>query len=84
MRSQPYLDDLEKVVPSRYNMVIGVAKRARQIMEENNESDYPGVVKPVSIAMWDILNKKIKIVEKPFTKKPESNTRTIQEFEDME
>lgn len=67
MRSQPYLDDLEKVVPSRYNMVIGVAKRARQIMEENKvqETNYPGVVKPVSIAMWDIITRKIKIVEKP-------------------
>lgn len=84
MRSQPYLDDLEKIVPSRYNMVIGVAKRARHIMEENKESNYPGVVKPVSIAMWDILTKKIKIVEKPVTKKPENNTRTIQEFEDLE
>lgn len=85
MRNQPYIDDLEKIVPSRYTMVVGVAKRARQIMEEKiyEESPYDNVVKPVSIAMYELLEKKIQLVELPAEKK-EKTIVIRQEFDDLD
>ena len=38
-------------------MVIAIAKRARQIMQEEREQDengYTGITKPVSIAMYEL------------------------------
>jgi DNA-directed RNA polymerase omega subunit len=84
MRIQPYLDDLEEIVPSRYSMVIGVSKRARKLMEENVASPYPGVTKPVSVAMWEMKENKIKLIERPAEKKEETPSRRVQEFEDLD
>lgn len=84
MRSQPYLDDLEEIVPSRYSMVVGVSKRARQLMEENFVSPYPEVTKPVSVAMWEMKENKIKLIERPAEKKEETPSRMVQEFDDLD
>lgn len=86
MRKQPYLDDLEEIVPSRYSMVLAVAKRARQILQEESdeESPYLGVVKPVSIAMYELLDKKYEVIETPSENKGETSNRKVQEFDDIE
>ncbi|MDD2431892.1 MAG: DNA-directed RNA polymerase subunit omega [Firmicutes bacterium] len=86
MRKQPYLDDLEEIVPSRYSMVLAVAKRARQILQEESdeESPYLGVVKPVSIAMYELLDKKYEVIETSSENKGETSNRKVQEFDDIE
>ncbi|HHY20183.1 MAG TPA: DNA-directed RNA polymerase subunit omega [Firmicutes bacterium] len=68
MRSQPYLDDLEKIVPSRYSLVVGVAKRAREILENGEESPNEEITKPVSLAMWEIMEGKVVLTKKPVDK----------------
>lgn len=87
MRNQPYLDDLEEILPSRYTMVIAIAKRARQIMQEEREQDengYTGITKPVSIAMYELLDRRFEVTEKPFEKKEIVPKSQIQDFSDFE
>ncbi|SDG11370.1 DNA-directed RNA polymerase subunit omega [Desulfosporosinus hippei] len=51
---QPSLDILMSKVDSKYTLVIVVAKRARQIMEEAKHEDLAKGVKPVSISLEEI------------------------------
>jgi DNA-directed RNA polymerase subunit omega len=51
---QPSLDLLMRKVDSKYTLVIVVAKRARQIMEEGKHEDLAKGIKPVSISLEEI------------------------------
>ena len=56
----PSLDDLLKCVDNRYTLVTATAKRARQILEESR-SDEEKTIKAVSLALYEIGTKKVKI-----------------------
>ena len=48
---------------SRYSLVIAVAKRAREITQENEESETPVIEKPVELAVRDFVDGKFIINE---------------------
>ena len=52
----------EDIAASRYTIVIAAAKRARQLTEENKPLCEVDVDKPVSIAVKELYESKIKIV----------------------
>jgi len=52
----------EDIAASRYTIVIAAAKRARQLTEENKPLCDVEVDKPVSIAVKELYESKIKIV----------------------
>ena len=58
--NQPSLDILLNMVDSRYTLVVVAAKRARQITElfQAKEPELPG--KPVTTALSELVNGKIK------------------------
>jgi len=56
----PSLDELLSKVDNRYTLVTAVAKRAREILEEE-KSDEEKTVKPVSRALEEISVGKIKV-----------------------
>jgi DNA-directed RNA polymerase subunit omega len=56
----PSLDDLLKTVDSRYTLVTATAKRARGILDESR-SDEEKTIKAVSLALYEIGSKKVKI-----------------------
>ena len=60
---RPAMNQIATHGESCYSVVIGVAKRAREISEEAEEDGIILVEKPVSIALDEILNKKYEIVE---------------------
>lgn len=60
----PDLKKLLKDCNSRYSLVVGVAKRARQIRQEAIDNEEPIDVKTVSIAMDEILDGKY-VIEEP-------------------
>lgn len=60
----PDLKKLLKDCNSRYSLVVGVAKRARQIRQEAIDNEEPVDVKTVSIAMDEILDGKY-VIEEP-------------------
>ncbi len=49
---------------SYYSLVVGVAKRARQIVDEKNEMSEIIVEKPVKTAVEELAAHKYKIIEK--------------------
>ena len=57
------LDDMLKGRESRYALVIGVAKRAREIAEEFKEDNVITDEKPVLLAIEDFKNHKYNILE---------------------
>lgn len=81
-------DNESDEVTSRYTIVIAAAKRARQIIEgdEPMVKNKPG--KPVSTAVDEMLNKKIKIVPEGegtvlvFNKKEETVEQTIEKMKE--
>lgn len=60
----PDLKKLLKGCNSRYSLVVGVAKRARQIRQEAIDNEEPIDVKTVSVAMDEILEGKY-VIEEP-------------------
>lgn len=58
------LKELLKGCSSRYSLVVGTAKRAREIQDEAIERDEHIDVKTVSLAIEDILDGKY-VVEEP-------------------
>ena len=60
---RPAMNQIATHGESCYSVVIGVAKRAREISEEAEEDGIILVEKPVSIALDEILNNKYEIVE---------------------
>ena len=60
----PDLKELAKECNSRYSLVVGTAKRAREIRDEAIAKDEPIDVKTVSLAIEEILDGKY-VVEEP-------------------
>lgn len=60
----PDLKKMLKGCNSRYSLVVGVAKRARQIRQEAIDNEEPIDVKTVSVAMDEILEGKY-VIEEP-------------------
>lgn len=60
----PDLKELLKGCNSRYSLVVGVAKRAREIRDDAIEHEEPINVKTVSTAMDEILDGKY-VIEEP-------------------
>lgn len=60
----PSLDELLKKVDSRYTLVVATAKRARKILDEEDQVADERSIKAVSIALAEIWAGKISI-EKP-------------------
>lgn len=56
---------------SRYSLVIGVAKLAREVSQEAEEKGEPLLQKPVSVALNEIVNENYRIVE-PSERKEEA------------
>lgn len=52
----------EKVVNSRYSIVLATAKRARQIISGSEPMVSPKCPKPLSIAIDELYQSKVKIV----------------------
>ena len=57
------VDSLLQGKQSKYALVVGVAKRAREISEKAEEDGEIMIEKPVSIALDEILSGKYKIIE---------------------
>lgn len=60
----PDLKELLKGCNSRYSLVVGTAKRAREIRDEAIAKEEPVDVKTVSVAIEEILDGKY-VVEEP-------------------
>ena len=60
---KPSIDDLFAGKQSKYALVIGVAKRAREIAKEAEEKDEIMVEKPVILAAKDFKDHKYEILE---------------------
>lgn len=58
--NQPTLDQLLQKVDSRYTLVVLAAKRARSITESMNAEGDGAGVKPVTIALKEIVDGKVK------------------------
>ena len=50
---------------SRYSLVVGVAKRARQIVDEAEKAGEILVEKPVDLAVHDFMEGKYRLIEQP-------------------
>ena len=76
----------EDIAASRYTIVIAAAKRARQLTEENKPLCEVEVDKPVSIAVKELYESKIKIVaiEDAETEEELSEEETAEETETEE
>ncbi len=59
----PKIEDVVKECHSRYSVVVAVARRARQIAEEQEQSQENLVEKPVNVALDEIAERKIGIIE---------------------
>lgn len=57
---QPSLDVLMAQVDSKYTLVVVTAKRARLLMEDGNSEGVNKGIKPVSLALEDIAQGKIR------------------------
>ena len=62
---KPIVDSAIENVPSRYALVIGIAKRARQIVDEAEQDGDILIEKPVGLAVEEFLDKEFKIVDPP-------------------
>ena len=60
---KPVVDSVVEQAPSRYAMVIGVAKRAREIVEKAQANGEILVEKPVGIAVDQLMNREYDIIE---------------------
>ena len=66
---------------SRYSLVVGVAKRARQIVEEAEKNGQILIEKPVDLAVHDFMDEKYRLVECPIVNddEPEENDNPVEE-----
>lgn len=60
---KPSIDEMLEGRRSRYSLVIGVAKRAREISNEFEENGIISDEKPVLLATEDFKNHKYEIIE---------------------
>ena len=56
----PPLDELIKLVDSRYTLVVAAAKRARQILENKETEVDDKARKPVTIALQELMDGKLR------------------------
>ncbi|PLX34279.1 MAG: DNA-directed RNA polymerase subunit omega [Clostridiales bacterium] len=59
----PSVNDLLKKIDSRYSLVIATSKRARQIIQEELETEGISTNKPISAAVDEFYNDKFHIVK---------------------
>ena len=71
---------------SRYSLVVGVAKRARQIVEEAEKNGQILIEKPVDLAVHDFMDEKYRLVECPIENddEPEENDNPVEEAAEEE
>lgn len=76
----PSIDQLVAVTNSKYKLVVGVAKRAKALNRKENPAhsliDHPHSAKAIGIALEEVVEGKIKIVDQK-----EDNTEEISEEE---
>lgn len=60
---KPSIDDMLSGKKSRYALVIGVAKRAREIVDEDDTGLNTATEKPVNLAIKDFKEHKYEIIE---------------------
>lgn len=60
---RPAVNEILKNGESPYSLVVGVAKRARQITDESEEERRILVDKPVKLAVEEFAEGKVKLVE---------------------
>ncbi|MGI5824235.1 MAG: DNA-directed RNA polymerase subunit omega [Bacillota bacterium] len=60
MMNKPYIDELSQKGESRYTLIAVAAKRARQITEDNPELSRSGAINPVSQALHEINDDKLR------------------------
>ena len=63
MKFNPSLQHVLKNHLCRYSLVIATAKRAREISEKAEENGDILTEKPVSLALQEIVDEKVKIIE---------------------
>ncbi|MBQ5994355.1 MAG: DNA-directed RNA polymerase subunit omega [Clostridia bacterium] len=63
MKFNPSLEHVLSDHMSRYSLVIATAKRAREISERAEEENEILTEKPVSLALQDIVEGKVKVIE---------------------
>ena len=66
---------------SRYSLVVGVAKRARQIVEEAEKNGQILIEKPVDLAVHDFMDENYRLVECPIENddEPEEDDNPVEE-----
>jgi DNA-directed RNA polymerase subunit omega len=57
---QPSLDQLQKIVGSKYALAVLAARRARMLTESQFADQHPRGTKPVTVALHEIAEGKIK------------------------
>ena len=78
---KPSADLIIEPKQSRYSLVVGVAKRARQIVEEAEKNGQILIEKPVDLAVHDFMDEKYRLVECPIENddEPEENDNPVEE-----
>lgn len=63
----PSIDKLAEITHSKYKLIVAAAKRAKDLTydSENNKQlvDHPKSVKPIGIALEEVVNGKIEVIE---------------------
>jgi len=59
----PSVDDLLKKIDCRYSLVIATSKRARQIIDEELETEGVSTTKPISAAVNEFYNDKFTVIK---------------------
>lgn len=75
----PSFSDLEEITHSRYAMVNVTAKRARKLVDGYAKRVETSSFKPVSIALEEILEHKVEIVETPPVAEEEIEAENVDE-----
>lgn len=60
MMNRPSLDQLMTKVDSRYTLVVAAAKRARILTEDEIKTNQPLRIKPVTLALEEIVDEYVK------------------------
>lgn len=60
MMNRPSLDQLMTKVDSRYTLVVAAAKRARILTEDEMKTNQPLRIKPVTLALEEIVDEYVK------------------------
>ena len=61
---KPSIDELLEVMEDRYTLVIAASKRARQIVESETAAERYSEDKPVTAAIKEIMEGKVKRIDK--------------------